>query len=292
MKLICQLFYFLILTSLFSCGSNQTNIRSAATNPHEQEHQKMHDELAREEMEKVAKNQEIYGLQKILLEKQAEGIHFYAIGNEPSWFLDMDFEKTIHFNTMSGIDFVTPAVDAVMGQDHNVKRYHSVTESGEIIVQIIQGECMDNMSGEKFAYEVTVDYKTSKETTFNSFKGCGMYVPDFRLHDIWAVEEVFGVKINPMDFNQNAPRLEIFVSEQRVFGHDGCNTFRGKFYNEQDKLFFGPMASTKMACIDNEEITLRINEVFAKSILKYQIENNRVHLFENGEKIMILKHID
>jgi len=237
-------------------------------------------------------NMENSGMQKILLKKQAEGFDFYAFGNEPSWSLDIDFDKVIHLKSANGIDFRAPAVDPVMAQDHNVKRYRSVTESGEIIVQIIQGECMDNMSGQKFSYQVTVDFKTSKETDYTTFKACGMYVPDYRLHDIWAMEEVKGIKINPSDYRKNAPNLEINVNEKRAFGSDGCNTFRGSVYNEENKLHFGPMASTMMACIANEEITAEINKVLATKNLTYTIENNRLSLFDKDQKVMVLKHVD
>jgi len=240
----------------------------------------------------VSENMENIGMQKILMIKQAEGIDFYAIGNEPSWSLDIDFDKFIHLKSMNGIDFIAPAVAPVMAQDHNVKRYLSVTESGEIIVQIIQGECIDNMSGQKFSYQVTVDYKSSKETDYTSFNACGMYVPDFRLHDIWAIEEVNGIIINPLDYKKNAPNLEINVNEQRAFGSDGCNTFRGKVHNEENKLFFGPLASTMMACMENEEVTNKINAVFAIQGLTYTIENNKLTLSNKGDKIMVLKHID
>lgn len=240
----------------------------------------------------VSEIKENNGMQKILMKKQSEGIDFYAIGNEPSWSLDMDFDKTITLKTMNGIDFSAPAVAPVMAQDHNVKRYRSVTESSEIIVQIVQGKCSDTMSDQKFTFQVTVDYKTSKDANYTSFKGCGMYVPDFRLHDIWVIEEVNGITINPADFKKNAPRLEIIVSEQRAFGSDGCNTFRGSVYNEEDTLFFGPMASTMMACMDTMEISRKILGSFSMKNVKYTIENNRLTLFDKGEKVMVLKHID
>jgi heat shock protein HslJ/uncharacterized membrane protein len=240
----------------------------------------------------VSENKESSGMQKILLKKQAENIDFYAIGNEPSWSLDMDFDNVMRFKTLNGIEYSAPAVTPVLAQDHNVKRYRAITESGEIIIQIIQGDCTDTMSGQKFSYQVTVDYKTSKETEYTSFKGCGMYVPDFRLHDIWAIEQVNGTSINPADYRKNAPKLEINVNEQRAFGSDGCNTFRGSVYNEENRLYFGPLASTMMACIVNKEISVAINTVLATKNLTYTIENNRLNLFDKDQKVMVLKHID
>lgn len=240
----------------------------------------------------VSTNSENSGMQKILMQKQQEGIDFYAIGNEPSWSLDMDFDKIIRFKTANGITFNAPAVEPELAQDHNVKRFRAVTESGEIIIQIIQGDCKDTMADRSYPYQVTVDFKTSTASDFTSLKGCGMYIPDFRLHDIWAIESVEGIILNASDYKKNAPKLEIFVSEQRVLGSDGCNTFRGKMYNEENRLYFGPMASTRMACLNNTEISYKINSVFSKNAITYSIENNRLTIFNNNKEAMVLKHID
>jgi heat shock protein HslJ len=82
------------------------------------------------------------------------------------------------------------------------------------------------------------------------------------------------------------------VNEQRAFGSDGCNTFRGSVYNEENRLYFGPLASTMMACIVNKEISIEINTILATKNLTYTIENNRLNLFDKDRKVMVLKHID
>ncbi len=229
--------------------------------------------------------------QKILQNKFQAGIDFFAFGNEPSWSLDMDFEKSIHFKDLDGIDFSAPAVKPDQAMDANIKRYRSVTESGEIIVQINKIPCSDSMSGKKFDYQVNIDYKKSNEKDYRTFKGCGNYIPDYRLHDIWAIIEVDGIKINSDNFKKKIPMLEINLSENRVSGTDGCNNFTGKVTLEKGKILFGPLASTMMACLDNNEISSKIGKTLSDAELDYTFDNNLV-FFKNGNRVMVLKHID
>ena len=242
-------------------------------------------------MTETTENNEFKGLQNILIKKQQKGIDFYAVGNEPFWGLDMDFEKVIHFKNLDGIEFNAPAVEPIKAMDTNATRYRSVTESGEIIVQLNEVKCTDSMSGQEFNYSVTIDFKSSNKSDFTTYKGCGSYIPDYRLHDIWAIVEVDGIKVNPTDFKKNAPRIEINLTNKNVFGTDGCNTFRGSVKVEKDSIYFGNFASTMMACMDNIEVSSKIGKTLSNSKLTYKFENNLI-LYKDGKKVMELKHID
>ncbi len=284
-------FSFLML----SCGSASTTSQTNV-NPHAAPHIKMHEDHIKsekqKEMTKTTENNELKGLQNILIKKQQKGFDFYAVGNEPFWSLDMDFEKVIHFKNLDGIDFNAPAVEPDMAMDTNVTRYRSVTESGEIIVQLNKTKCTDSMSGQKFDYSVTIDFKTSKGLDYTTYKGCGNYIPDYRLHDIWAIVEVDGIQVNPTNFKKEAPIMEINLTDKKVFGTDGCNTFRGSIEVQKDEIIFSHLASTMMACMDNTEISNKIGKTLSGNILAYTIENNYLILFNNDKKVMTLKHID
>ena len=230
-------------------------------------------------------------LQKIIQKKYQEGIDFYAFGNEPFWSLDMDLEKVIRFKNLDGLEFNAPAIEPVKAMDADITRYRSVTESGEIIIQLNHTECTDSMSGEKFDYSVSIDLKTSKDTDYKKYLGCGNYVPDYRLHDIWAIVEVDGLKIIPANFKKDAPRIEINLTKKNVFGTDGCNTFRGSVKVEKNTIQIGHLASTMMACIENNEISSKIGEILSNNYLTFKHENNLI-FYDNGKKVMELKHID
>lgn len=68
------------------------------------------------------------------------------------------------------------------------------------------------------------------------------------------------------DMNKNRPLLTLagsewglpetqqfiaFKSEGEVFGHGGCNNFFGSYSQEGERITFGPLASTKKACMGN-----------------------------------------
>ncbi len=114
-------------------------------------------------------------------------IDFKATGNEPSWVLEIDFDKRMHFKSLNHPEeIITPVPKPDIAQDIPVERYRALTEMGELIVTIVPDTCMDNMSGEKFPFFVTVDVKLSNETDYTEFKGCGRYLLDNRLHNIWG----------------------------------------------------------------------------------------------------------
>lgn len=235
---------------------------------------------------------ETNSLQKKYIQMHQNGIDFYAFGEKDTWTLTIDFEKEIQFRTKNGVQYTTTAVAPVLAQDQNIKRFRTKTEQGELIVQIIQSACIDSITQLKNKYQVRINYKAASDSDYIDFKGCGNYVPDYRLQDIWAIINVDGINIDPSTFNKNKPIVEIDITAERIVGADGCNTFRGSVYNETHKLYIGPLASTMMACIHNEEITQKINHILSSKNMQYKIQNNELQLFTNSEKRMTLKHID
>ena len=226
-----------------------------------------------------------------LIKKYQEGIDFYASGNEPFWNLDIDFEKGIRFTTMDGLIYNAPAVKPEKAADGNVTRYRAVTESGEIIIHIYEKPCSDTMADKKFANEVRLEFKTSSEKDFKSYSGCGDYVPDFRLHDIYAIKEVDGRTVKPQDYGRNAPNLEINATEKFVLGNDGCNSFRGGIKFKPETLVFSGLASTLMACLDNQEISFKIGQTLNGEV-QYKFEDTHLVFYKNDKKVMVLQKVD
>lgn len=176
------------------------------------------------------------------------GIGFLASGNEPFWSLEINFDAGMTFKTPDGYEISAPVPDVVKAMDANVLRYAATTEKGTLTVQIQQMECINDMSGEKLDFQVTVDTKQAADKELKTFKGCGRYLGDYRINDIWVLETVNGKAINKEEFKNNIPRLEINLKEQQVFGNGGCNEFSGQAIVRGKKIAFGPFRSTKMAC--------------------------------------------
>ncbi len=229
--------------------------------------------------------------QNFLYNLWSQGIDFYARGNEPFWSLDMDFDKRFRFTVLDGLDLNTPAAEAVPAQDAKITRYHAQTESGELIISANAEPCTDSMSGKRFDYTVTVQAKQTSDKSYRNFSGCGDYVPDMRLTDIWVVEQVDGAMLQPASFMKGLPTLELSAKERRLSGHDGCNRIGGGFSTQGHTIRFQQLVGTKMFC-PTPEGTPDIGSLLAGMTYDFEFGNNRLYLKKNNKAILTLKHAD
>lgn len=88
-----------------------------------------------------------------------QGVNFYARGHEPSWSLNMGFERYYVFTTMNGDKIIVPAVEGEKAMDANVTRFYAEVELGKLDITLIKQECEDSMTGELFDYKVDVRFK-------------------------------------------------------------------------------------------------------------------------------------
>ncbi len=63
----------------------------------------------------------------------------------------------------------------------------------------------------------------------------------------WELAEINEKPIDKQDFAK-IPTLNFDKTESRVSGNSGCNSMSGTFKVEEDKITFGPIMGTKMAC--------------------------------------------
>ena len=97
--------------------------------------------------------------------------------------------------------------------------------------------------------------------TDQAFEGCGRYVPDFALNDIWVLTHMDGQAVSGTGLPKGLPTLELHMTDGRVMGHGGCNNFMGSFTMEWKTIRFGDLASTMMACPD-----MSVETAFLKAI--------------------------
>jgi heat shock protein HslJ/uncharacterized membrane protein len=222
-----------------------------------------------------------------------KGIDFYARGNEPSWSLDMDFEKGFYFKTLNGLEINTPPVEGTKAMDSNVLRFYVDTESGTLIITISEKECNDTMSDEVFPSKIKIEFKSSAVKEFQIYEGCGRYVADYGLHDIWVLTQLNGKDLQSGDNKEKRlPMFEFYAREGRVLGNTGCNDFHGNYYIVGMKeIQFGEMAITKKSCSDMELENLMAKSVFGKR-MKYAKENLQLRLTGFDGTELIFKKID
>ncbi|NJN28840.1 MAG: META domain-containing protein [Cyclobacteriaceae bacterium] len=201
------------------------------------------------------------------------GIDFYARGNEPFLSLDMDFEGQFLFDAIGVDEIKIASVDGVKAQDANVTRYFSEVAAGTIIITIMEDTCRDSMSGELFRNSVRVQLKRTGEPDYTAYEGCGRFVTDFGLNDIWALQSINGIEIEK---NTNIPSsvIEFSANENHVMGTTSCNSFNGSYFiAERGIIQFGDMAITKKLCQHME-----IENIYSNSLFGRRLKYTRQHL--------------
>ncbi len=219
-----------------------------------------------------------------------DGSYFKATGTEPFWGLKI-LENRVQLNMMEDT-IITPHTAPIKAQDSNISMYRIQTEAVHLDVIIAHKECTNAMSGEKSPYTVTIAYKSTGGGETHALEGCGTYVTDYRLHDIWVLEKMDGKMVSKDDFNgKDVPNMEININNNRFSGFSGCNRMTGGLFFERDVLRFTQMAGTKMACPSMDKESEFLKNLQAST--KYAITDNRLSL-SNGsqENLLVFKKID
>ncbi|WP_343707147.1 META domain-containing protein [Flavobacterium sp.] len=216
---------------------------------------------------------------------------FKGTGNEPFWGIKLGNEEIVFTSLIPGKEKITfPAVEAIKAMDANVKMYKVSNETASATITIQQLDCQDSMSGAIFPYSVKVEIKNNSELEMKKLSGCGKYITDYRLHDIWVLEELNGYKVFATDFQKEMPRIEINSAENRFSGYGGCNAISGSIFYEKDLLRFTKVISTLMACPQGNkegEFTKAL-----QSTTTYSIGNNQLILSNPSGKLAVFKKVD
>lgn len=218
-------------------------------------------------------------------------IYFKATGNEPFWAITIGQEKTVFTSLIEGKEMLTfSSVESIKAMDANVKMYKLSNSTATATVTIQQLDCQDSMSGVISPYKVSVEIKNNSELESKKLDGCGKYNTDYRLHDIWVLEELNGFKVFITDFQKELPRIEINSSENRFMGFGGCNAISGSIFYEKDVLRFSKVASTMMACGPGNK-----EDQFTKALQStttYSIGDNRLTLSNPSGKLLVFRKVD
>ncbi|WP_269234733.1 META domain-containing protein [Flavobacterium flavigenum] len=218
--------------------------------------------------------------------------YFKTNGNEPFWELKIGREKILFTSLIQGKENLSfSSVKPIKTMDANIKTYKASNGESSIIVSIQQIECQNSMSAIISPYKVSIEIKNSTETTFQKIEGCGKYITDYRLHDIWVLEELKGNKVFAADFQKELPRLEIYAEENRFIGFSGCNSISGSLFFEKDLLRFNNIVSTLMACPEKNNKEDKFIKAL-QSTTSYSIKNNRLSLSSPSGKLLVFKKVD
>lgn len=218
-------------------------------------------------------------------------VYFKATGNEPFWGIKFWKDKAIFTSLTEGKEkLVFSYAEPIKAMDANVKMYRLRNATATATVTIQQLDCQDSMSGEMSPYKVFVEIKNNSGIDLENLEGCGKYITDYRLHDIWVLEKLNGSKVVLTDFQKEFPRIEINSYDNTFQGFGGCNSLSGRIFYEKDLLRFTDVVSTMMACLpgnkEGEFVTALQNTT------TYSIGNNRLTLSNPSGELVVFRKVD
>ena len=219
------------------------------------------------------------------------GVDFLATGSEPFWSLELTSQGQMRFRTVAaGDSLILPLPAPDQAQDAPVLRYRALAGAGELTVTIAQRACTNSMSGEVLPYTVTVRVRTAAQPDNREFAGCGRYLGDSRLHDLWALESIDGQAVAAAQFGQKKPYLELNLTTGEVLGFGGCNGLGGSLTPERAGVRFGTLRGTMLACpaLPFEQ---KFRGALSGQSFSYQIENLRLTL-KNRVNTLVFKKFD
>jgi heat shock protein HslJ len=111
------------------------------------------------------------------------------------------------------------------------------------------------------------------------------------LHDIWALTAMQKKAYSQEQFAQH-PVLEIYVTEKRVSGTDGCNRIGGSILTlTNSEIQFGPLFGTKMAC-QKMEASHQYNTLMSE-VRTYKKIALRLYFYDiKGNELFEFKKVD
>jgi heat shock protein HslJ/uncharacterized membrane protein len=219
------------------------------------------------------------------------GVEFIATGNEPFWSVEINFNGKINFSTLSENEIIeVPVPSPIYGKEGRIVRYRAFSDSAEVDLVIQKMPCTDNMSGVTFENYVSVEVKRKEEIDSKLFEGCGTYLGDSRLHDIWALISIDNKAYETAMKNPERPYIELNLSTKQVLGNGGCNQFQGGFTLGNQIINFDDIISTMKHC-DAMHVEQRLIQVISNQSLKYSI-GSRELLLEGRNGNLKFKKVD
>jgi heat shock protein HslJ len=95
----------------------------------------------------------------------------------------------------------------------------------------------------------------------------------------WKAAELLGKPLPAANRNREAHL--VFEQDGRLAGADGCNRITGTYERTPEAIKFGPLVSTRMACVDTGEIERAFRDALQKTA-RWKIVGNELELSDTG----------
>ncbi|OTG76148.1 META domain-containing protein [Acinetobacter sp. ANC 4169] len=102
----------------------------------------------------------------------------------------------------------------------------------------------------------------------------------------WIVTYIGNTEIKTVATARNIPSLQFDAASKRISGADGCNRIMGSYEAGRDTLVLSQMAGTKMACLDNNNLSEQFNAALAK-VANYQVFGKTLKLLDRHGNVVL-----
>ena len=217
-----------------------------------------------------------------IIKKQKKGIDLIAKGNDPvSWSLEIDFDEMVYFSAADGNTLNILPLFSKKEITPEAETYSTETDAGQLTINIFNRACSG--TGEQFNKTVEVKLKNKLYT------GCGKYLFDQQLNDIWILEIVNNVTQVPAAFSKGLPSLEFNLLTNKMSGSDSCNNISSAIEIKGNRIKFSPFISTKMSC-NNNQVEKIFSELLSNKLVDYYMENNKLVLYlQDDSKLIFIR---
>lgn len=163
----------------------------------------------------------------------ASSFRYRASGNEPAWAIEITGTQ---LRVLPGPGAAPVEVLLAPPRFEAAGVVHAAADGTR--VTIAPGPCRDSMSGASFPERVRIEHAG------RTLEGCGASPAGRLVGEAWRIESLGGAPLSGM----RAPVTLDFAAPDAVGGQGACNRYRGSWRFEGERLVFGQMASTMMAC--------------------------------------------
>lgn len=102
----------------------------------------------------------------------------------------------------------------------------------------------------------------------------------------WIATYIGNTEIKTAATARNIPSLQFDAASKRISGADGCNRIMGSYEAGRDTLLLSQMAGTKMACLDNNNLSEQFNAALAK-VANYQVFGKTLKLLDRHGNVVL-----
>ena len=101
----------------------------------------------------------------------------------------------------------------------------------------------------------------------------------------WTATQLGNSMLKTEANRQNLPYLNFDAATQTVTGSDSCNRLSGSYVAGRDTLQLGQLATTRMACLNNNNLDQKLHEALNK-VTHYQVYGKTLKLLDRHGNLL------